>query len=353
MFIDIYNSVLIPFDGLFETILLSLAHSKISDFLYVFKPGNYNSLKILSFESNKITQIRYSLKNVTFINLVFLDLSNNEIYKIENFAFARLVSIQVLDLSSNKLSALISKEFMCIPKLKVLNLLSNLLLKSKFQALHLPNVRLVFTESFQVCCLVKSLNMFCTQSKGLFSSCSTLFRDWYVRLFVWIFGLFSIGLNAMSMLTSYHIKSNNEAKNIYNFIVISLNVLHIIIGIYFIVLGIIDFIYGDNFVDYDLFWRHTWFCKYISIIIFSSEMSTCEVVMIMSVVRYTRIKYSLLNNFTLKRVKRLIFPFVLATFVIFNITIIANFHLTGIHYLPNSLCSSIPNVKMSFPLWYS
>ena len=350
MFIEMSYSVLIPFNGLFETILLSLAHNKISEFLYVFKHGDYNSLRILYLEFNKIRKIRYSLKNVTFMNLVFLDLSNNKISKIENFAFARFVSIQVIDLSSNKLSALISKEFMGIPKLKVLNLLGNLVLKSKFEAFLIPNGKLILTESIQVCCAIKSLNLFCTESEKFFSSCHTLLNNWCVRIIVWIFGLSSTGLNAISIITSCKIKADNEIKNIYNFIVISLNALGILIGMYLVVLGIVDFIFGENFVNNDLFWRHTWFCKYISIILFSSQMSSCWVVMIMGVARYTGIKYSLLNIITLEMIKRLISIFVLTTFIICNTTIISNFYLTDIHYLQNSLCSMIPDVIMSLPL---
>ena len=189
MFIEIYNSVLIPFNGLIETSLLSLSHNKISEFFYLFKNGEYNSLRILSMEFNKITQIKHSLQNVTFMNLAFLNLLNNKINRIQNFAFARFISLQVLDLSSNKLSALIFKEFMYIPKLKVLHLLDNLVLRSKLEAFYLPHLRLFVTESFQVCCIAKSLKVICTQSEKLLSSCSTLLNNLYVRIIVWIFGL--------------------------------------------------------------------------------------------------------------------------------------------------------------------
>ena len=70
----------------------------------------------------------------------------------------------------------------------------------------------------------------------------------------------------------------------------------------------------------------------------------------MGVARYTAIKYSLLNIFNLKGLKRLIFASVLIIFVLLSMVIIANFYLTGMHYLPNSLCSAIPNVIMSLPL---
>ena len=149
---------------------------------------------------------------------------------------------------------------------------------------------------------------------------------------------------------SYKIKSKNQIKTIYNFTVISLNILNIVIGIYLVVLAITDFIYGDSFIENNLFWRQLWFCKYISIIIFSSQMSSCEVLMIMSIARYTGIKYSLLNIFTLKRLKRLIFSFVFINFIIFSTAIITNFYLNDIHYLQNSLCSAIPDTIMSLPL---
>ena len=80
----------------------------------------------------------------------------------------------------------------------------------------------------------------------------------------------------MSMLASYKMKPKKEVRNIYNFIVICLNISSIVMGLYLLVLGLIDFVYGDNFVDNDLFWRHSWFCKCISIILFASQINSCE-----------------------------------------------------------------------------
>ena len=176
MFIEIYNSVLMPFNGLFETILLSLVQNEISEFFDVFKPGDYDSLKLLSLAFNKLTTLRYASKNVTFMNLIFLNLSNNIINEIENFAFTKFVSLQILDLSSNQLFAIISNKLIGISKLKVLCLSGNILLKSKIEASHIPHLRLIFSDSSQVCCIAKSLKIFCTLLKQVSSPCSTLLK---------------------------------------------------------------------------------------------------------------------------------------------------------------------------------
>ena len=71
-------------------------------------PNITNTLKYLSLEGNRITQVKYNRQDINnqaqfFQNLNFLNLSKNGIYKFE-FSLRALPDLKFLDLTSNKIS---------------------------------------------------------------------------------------------------------------------------------------------------------------------------------------------------------------------------------------------------------
>ena len=71
-------------------------------------PNITNTLKYLSLEGNRITQVKYNRQDINnqaqfFQNLNFLNLSKNGIYKFE-FSLRALPNLKFLDLTSNKIS---------------------------------------------------------------------------------------------------------------------------------------------------------------------------------------------------------------------------------------------------------
>ena len=346
LFVKMSKSQLLPFHGLNEAEILLLPNNDISEFLDIFVESNFKNLKVLSLHSNKLTTVKYYTRYLQVSNIILLNLSNNVIHKIENNAFASFKLLQVLDLSGNSLSTLTSNNFYGVQNPTVLNLLGNLLLRTKMAAFYESHIQVIFSESFQACCITKSLQIICTYSGEYFNSCNTLLQFLWVKPFVWLFGLSSIVLNSISICTYLSSKS----KTVYNLLLISLNTLDIVLAIYLISLGIMDIIYGNTFIENDLFWRHAWLCKLTSIIIFSTQIISCEIVIIMSLSRYIGIKYCMENTFNVKNVKWTIASCAIITFTIVSIIITTNFYLTGKHYLPYSFCYVIASVDLSLPL---
>ena len=254
--------------------------------------------------------------------------------------------LPAIDLSENSLSTLTSNAFYGLEDLKVLNLSGNILIRTKLAAFYELHVRLIFSESFQVCCITKSLQILCTHSGEYFTSCNTVLQYLWVKPFVWLFGLSSIALNSISIF----IYLSSKSKTVYNLLYISLNTVDIVQAIYLIVLGIIDMIYGSTFIENDLFWRQTWLCKLTAIIVLSAQVISCNIIIIISLSRYTGIKYSMETPFDLKNIKLTICSSVIITCVTVTFTMMINFYLTGKHYLSNPFCSIIASVDLSLPL---
>ena len=355
LYINIQESTLMPFSGLSKTILLTLSHNNISNFYFVFPTGSYQQLRILSLEFNRISVIKKHTNKVEFSNLLVLNLSQNIISKIENSGFASFRSLYTLDLSSNEIHHLISDELDGLYQLKVLNLFGNILIKTTLNMFSILNLNLVHTESLQVCCIANKYGVLCTSKPIFFHSCHRLLNNLWVRLCVWIFGCSILCSNILSLYffnlhKSDRNPSNTKIKSVNSIILRTINILDLLFGLYLILIEIIDSIYGIHFIEYDLSWRQSLFCKILAGATLFLIITSCGMIFLISFSRYTGIMYPLNNPLNLKRTKLIIFTLVFIVIFTSFVVLLVNFHLTPKYHLSNSLCIVLGDAEGSYSL---
>ncbi|CAL1530162.1 unnamed protein product, partial [Lymnaea stagnalis] len=251
-------------------------------------------LKYLNLVDNMITDIK-SKSLAGLKNLTQLYLTGNKVSSIEGGAFLDLSQLTILDLSRQNISSLKPNTFLGLHSLHMLNLSGNRirqLYDGTFNGLQslisldlsgnemvyvgnrvfysLPQLRVLITDKFKFCCLAKGVDK-CLPEPDEFSSCGHLMANYVLRISIWLLGLVAFFGN---MLVIVWRARDMRGRKVHSILITNLAVGDLLMGVYLIIVAVVDAYYRDVYMAHDETWRQSALCQLAGFIsTFSSELS--------------------------------------------------------------------------------
>lgn len=287
---------------------LSVENSRIYDLKYF---DYFPNLVFLIFKNNSIEKIEeiFSRKKLILLNL--LDLSKNSIFNLKflkNFVNENLI---YLDISFTKIQFILHKHIHFLNKLQIfiinfcqiqiIQIYSlihlNQLHFNSTQIFHLnhliqiPNhlnyLQKFYSSSFTLCCIFKKhypQNFTCQPSYSLIKSCQKMVKSIILSIFFWLIGIFGFLLNIFSIIfTLFFIKVSKCFR-------LLVSISDVTMSLYVIIISIINLYFGSSYIDNDLFWRKSLFCKFFGILFQFSIFLAYVSVNLLTFERYLSLK---------------------------------------------------------------
>ena len=212
-------------------------------------------LKLLDVSSNNIKTLhKHCVRNLTELTALFLQ--HNEIIGISDKCFVNLITLNLLDLSFNNLTYFLGNMFEGENRLTVLLLTGNPLLsihQNMFQDL---NVRYIQSDFFPMCCLVQNTAT-CDVQHFWFVTCDKLLPKFSILVCFLLISFIIISINAVSIFLHLFHKTG---KKVYKINIIALSGTYSLVGMHFILLWMGHFLYEENIVLFESFWRSSIWC---------------------------------------------------------------------------------------------
>ena len=243
-------------------------------------------------------------------NLLSLDISHNNLLKIQSYLFVGLNRLETLNLNGNfQLLTIESYAFSGLHainnfvmsrvhisvikglsfhglKLKVIDLSDNMIDIAEdglFEDLRVDTVYLnstkiktfqkemfkgientstIVSDAYKFCCIRPSSvpERNCYPHQDEFSSCADLMRNDVLRPLIWIIGFFALIGNVLSLVYRF-IYDRSRLKLGYGIFVTNLAFADFLMGVYMITIASADVFYRGRYVFFDEIWRYSFWCK--------------------------------------------------------------------------------------------
>ncbi|PFX13166.1 G-protein coupled receptor GRL101, partial [Stylophora pistillata] len=259
------------------------------------------NLQELDLSNNELGNLPSRIfRNITAVE--FLKLDYNKIERLHEDQFQGLVKLMELYLSENKIEALPDKIFMGVGNLKALDIFGNKIQnissttftyaqELRFFYSHYNEMRELPAGFFSImkflitatvdtnlmCCHLRKETADCDYAyvdMSSFSSCETMFRNRAPRICLWVFGIMSL-LGAVFVIVWRLVFKETKKKNkIQSIMLIHLAGSDGLMGVYLIIIGVMDAIWAGQFFLHDYYWRSSLSCQITgAIAVLSSEVS--------------------------------------------------------------------------------
>ncbi|XP_053204523.1 G-protein coupled receptor GRL101-like [Panonychus citri] len=286
------------------------------------------SLGTIIFNGNRIKSIApFAFKGLSAINA--LDLGRQQLTTIKRNTFNGMRSLVTLDLSNNQLNYIEEGAFVGLVRLTSLDLTGNKFNEMGTQVFTgLPNLKKLTTDEFRFCCLARHVKN-CLPEPDEFSSCEDLLSNIILRICIWILGVLSITGNCMVIFwrTSHRLRNS-----VSSFLIANLALGDLMMGVYLIIIGSVDFTYRGQYFIHDAYWRSSKMCQLAGFIsTLSSELSVFTLTVI-TIDRFLRITFPLkfhrfkMTNARLVILGTWIFTVILAGVPLLDIKYFDNFY---------------------------
>ncbi len=245
----------IVFNALDNPVFLSLKHSSLVYICKQTKP--FYNLQKVDFSNDEI----HSLETNCFIwmsSVAFLNISQNKIHSIARFAFNSSAAIRWLDLSWNNIKELLDKTFTGLHNMEILNLTGNSLLSVHIDTFLDTYIDNIVTNNFKVCCVKVSIATICPANPLWPNSCGRLLGDVTVKVFIWLVSSLGILMNIISCIILF--RKILPSGDSYSNVVICLSINDALSCIPLLTIVSSDIIFGDDYLEYEYFWRSNFFC---------------------------------------------------------------------------------------------
>ncbi len=304
VFMDISFSVLPAFGfqwSLTDVSFFTFAHNNLLCFHSFVRLCGFSKIVNLNLRRNAL-MILSSAENVNnsfYHKLTVIDLSSNLIHTTHQNAFRIFPALHCLDLSDNRFSVISMQVFVSLPKLMLLNISQNPISSSKKSLRDGPELRVLLTEHYQICCLTHRPGLICTSKPTWPSTCERLLGSSLLHIFIWPIAFSIIFVNSLSSLWSWKFilarqsKANSNSR-IYKVYVTAVNSADFTMGLYLAILSVKDSLEGAEYVEEDIVWRKSFLCFLLGgmslfSIVFSSFLLLC-----LSITRLSAIRFPLL-----------------------------------------------------------
>ncbi|XP_076437604.1 G-protein coupled receptor GRL101-like [Babylonia areolata] len=248
----------------------------------------------LNLEDNQLTK----LQKGTFrglSNLKTLFLGGNPIHTVEPGAFVGLASLTSLDLSYHRLTVLRQNNFVGLRNLRLLNvshnqvasvgngtfsgldalltldISSNKIVSVEKNVFHgMEKLHTLYTDGFWFCCLAGPVPK-CFPEPDEFSSCEDLMSNHVLRISIWVLGMVAAFGNLL--VIGWRARDIRGGK-VHSFLITNLAIGDFFMGVYLLIIAVVDSYYRGVYIVHDKWWRHSDLCRFSGFIsTFSSELS--------------------------------------------------------------------------------
>ena len=218
-------------------------------------------------------------------SLLTLDLSFVELQTMDPSVLRLFPNLQTLNLSHCNLQHVHGQGFHLLTALRALDVRKCPLTSfPKFMLKGLSSLRRVFADNYKVCCPVNLPGGFvvgqCMAPSDEISSCDALLRLDIYRISLIVFATLAIVGNILSFaLSAFILKGKKQAG--YAVFVTHLCVSDFLMGVYLVMIGAADRIYGNSYLWEDKDWKNSVACNMAGFLsLLSSEMSASIICLI-------------------------------------------------------------------------
>ena len=301
-------------------------------------------LQILDLSEN----ILYTLKSTTFIflgNLQFLSLCKNYIVAIPDQIFHPLYQLAFINVSFNDIEEIGVGLFSKNNRLSTIDVRGNDMRRIKHDSFQGATNSTIIVEKYATCCLIDSEKCVSLKPRSEYLTCNRMLQNVFLRISVWILGLFAFLCNVIAYFVRSRKKQSNKVQTLF---ISHLALSDLLMGVNMLLLAAGDVYYGEYFPSYSHSWRHGFTCKFAGFLsILSSEGSVFFITLI-SIDRLLGTKYPFGDhNLTTKMAR---FCVVLAWLVAFLIAAIPIGLATKREdvFSISEVCIGIPIVRRNF-----
>ncbi len=189
--------------------------------------------------------------------LVFLDMTNNQITGIRNQTFSFFENLKHINLSSNPIQVIFKDAFGSLPNLNTLSLLHIFQVKIPHNLFSNLNFKILEASTNYMCCFMPE-GASCSLNITEFVSCGTLLKQTSLR-FTCAAAAFSILFVNIATILLQKIPSDRNTK-IFDITVILVGVSEITSAVAFFLLWIWDLLYGVSFPMFRDIWQRSTPC---------------------------------------------------------------------------------------------
>ncbi|XP_045163842.2 G-protein coupled receptor GRL101-like [Mercenaria mercenaria] len=319
----------LPRDVFVNLQLLQELHLSGNKELTVIEPGAFNGLNI------KSLSIKYAdlemLYAGTFAGLALnvLDLSSNNIKRVEDLAFSSLTS-QEINIKDNPLTDFSKRMFDGV-----------------------TGVESLYTPAYKYCCVrpVYLNEEKCLPYKDEFSSCNLLMRNTTLQVMMWTISSMALIGNLLSI--AYRLVYDKKRLKIgYGIFVTNLAISDLLMGMYMLIIVVADKVFMDRYIDVDEYWRNSAWCKFAGVIsTLSSEASVLFVCLItidrVLVIKFPFGEYRLTTFYTVVAV---LIVWALSFLITLLPVLSVNFFQNKV-YSDSGVCLALPLTRDGRPGW--
>ena len=262
-----------------DLLLLSIDNNQLEE-LDLQPFTSLKALLALNVSGNRLKSIKHGISeesrlifsnntNVTsvFPKLKLLELTNNEIHRIDENVFKEMPIIQAIQLRGNPLKLVDENTFRPLDR----------------------NDTYILVDEPATCCFIEKAQCKAQNQREPYLTCLRLLPYPSVRVFMWIFGLFAFVGN-VSVLLWRCVRQGRE--NIIQVLLIeNLAASDLLMGVYMLIIASADAYYQQYFPSESDEWRNGPLCKLAGVLsVISSEASVFFITLI-SIDRFLSIKY--------------------------------------------------------------
>ena len=284
---NVRNIVPQAFKDLSNLLVLDLSFNKIIH-LYENIFRYLNKLQEIRLYGNPVASIDpFAFNGLSSVR--FLDLSDTvDIQILKGNTFTGLHRLESLDISSNRLLTISDEAFSGLSECNVIDMRDTAISKVEKGALANLTVHNLYSDKVKYCCMAPHVRR-CLPEPDEFSSCDDLMSNTFLRMSIWVLGMFATLGNAF-VFSWRLIKERVTPASI---LVVNLALSDFFMGVYLVIIGSFDVIYRGEYIIYAEQWKSSVFCAVAGFLsTTSSEMSVYLLLLI-----------------TFDRVRALMFPF--------------------------------------------
>ena len=136
-------------------------------------------------------------------------------------------------------------------------------------------------DEYWICCTIKTNT--CNAPQDLFSSCSYLIRESWLRVWLWLVTIISVTFNCIVLMSSVR---RSKRLNLHDFILRHLAFSDIVYGISVFIVVVHDNIYGEHYSLVDRVWRRSISCLISAILSSTSLLMSSVCLLALAIMRY-------------------------------------------------------------------
>ena len=251
--------------------------------------------------------------------------------------FANTPNIKIIDISNNKIET-IGEHISSYIHLRLLNVRWNAISVDSidinaFQFVH--HIEMLYTDDHHICCYVPHYDS-CVAPTQAWVSLVRLIDNAFLCTLFWLFGALSTMTNALSVFiqtNSYMLKKKNIAL-----IIVNLHLSEMCMGIYLLVIALIDYLSSGSYYTYHLTWSEGITCKVLRVLRMYWMQNATTLVMFLALLRFVVIVVSPMKKIIISRGTILTILFMISLYNIIMCIIPIQLGYEGPNYTRSGHC---------------